>query len=239
MSDTTFAGEVRGAFRRGDSAEVVRLCRTALAEARATEVEALYGLSRVAIRSGDLAAAADLATQSLQAALRAGDRSLEERPRHVLAAVARLSGDLAGARELYLASIRLNEELGRAETVLTERHNLAFCELRLGRLGAARELFAANRAEAERHGWTSFLPFAAIADACLASAEGDHARAARLIAAADAAFAARGQVPDPDDAAELDRARTDSAAALGEREFAEQYDSGRREVSHGPDGTPD
>ncbi|XVU29116.1 tetratricopeptide repeat protein [Actinoplanes sp. CA-054009] len=219
----TFADDVRGAFRRGQTDEVVRLCRSALAEARAIEVEALYGLSRVAIRSGDLPEAARLARQSLEAAQRAGERALEERPRHVLAAVARLSGDLSGARELYLDSIRLNEELGQAETVLTERHNLAFCDLRRGDLDAARALFAANRAEAERNGWTSFLPFAAIADACLAAAEGDHLRAARLIAVADAAFAARGQVPDPDDAAELDLARTQATTALGESAYAEAY----------------
>lgn len=146
----------------------------------------------------------------------------------MLAAVARLSGDLAGARELYQDNILLNEELGRPEAALGERHNAAFCDLRLGRLATARELFAANKAEAIRNGWTDFLPFAAVADACLAAEEADCRRAARLVGAADAAFAAIGQVPDPDDAAELDRARTQSLQALGDAVYAHEYASAER-----------
>ncbi|MFI5896724.1 tetratricopeptide repeat protein [Actinoplanes sp. NPDC051513] len=203
-----------------------------LTRARATgdrpnEVEALYALSRVAARGGDLPGAERLAGEALVAAMRAGDRRLEERPRHVLAAVARLSGDLLRARDLYKASIALNRSLGNAETVNSEYHNLAFTELRLGNVEVARELFAAGRREVFREGWDAFVPYICVAGAALASAEGEHRRAAFMTGVADSAFAALGQVPDPDDAAELASVRAAAVDALGEEAFAAEYAQGR------------
>ncbi|WP_306214065.1 tetratricopeptide repeat protein [Actinoplanes sp. RD1] len=200
----SFADETRAAFRRGDTAGVQRLAEAEAARARAAgepaaEVEALYALARVALRGDDLPRAEQLARAALGVALRAGDRSLEERPRHVLAAAARMSGDHATARDRYEESIALNRELGRDGTVRTELYNLAFTELHLGNPGRARELFAHSRGIGEQ--------YEAIADAALAAADGDHARAARALEAAGAAFTAAGQVPDPDDAAEMARVR--------------------------------
>ncbi|MFF5288597.1 tetratricopeptide repeat protein [Paractinoplanes globisporus] len=190
---------------------------------RAGEVDALYSLARVSIRGGDLASGESLAGEALEAAVRSGDRALEERPRHVLAAVARLSGDLSRARDLYRASIALNESLGNDETVNSEYHNLAFCELRLGNVAHARDLFAAGREEVFRRGWEGFVPYVCVAGAALAATEGDLHRAARLTGVTDAAFEALGQVPDPDDAAELTVARTAAREALGEATFAAEY----------------
>jgi len=48
-----------------------------------------------------------------------------------------------------------------------------------------------------------------------------------MVGVADAAFAALGQVPDPDDAADLAAARAAAVAALGEAGFTEEYDRGR------------
>jgi sarcosine oxidase gamma subunit len=59
-----------------------------------------------------------------------------------------------------------------------------------------------------------------VAGAALASAEGDHRRAALMVGLADAAFAALGQVPDPDDAADLAAVRDAAVAALGPDEYA-------------------
>ncbi|WP_433381109.1 tetratricopeptide repeat protein [Actinoplanes sp. CA-142083] len=193
---------------------------------RPGEVEALYALSRVAARGGDLPGAERLAGEALVAAMRAGDRGLEERPRHVLAAVARMSGDLPRARDLYKASIALNRQLGNAETVNSEYHNLAFTELRLGNIEVARELFAAGRQEVFREGWDGFVPYVCVAAAALASAQGEHRRAAFMLGVADGAFAALGQIPDPDDAAELATVRAAALDALGEEAFTEQYDQG-------------
>ncbi|MET8467621.1 tetratricopeptide repeat protein, partial [Micromonospora zamorensis] len=174
----------------------------------AGEVEARYSLARVAIRGGDLAGGEARAREALEVALRSGDRSLEERPRHVLAGVARMSGDLLRARDLYRESIALNESLGRPMMVNSEFHNLAFCELGLGNLETARALFAENRERVFANDWADFVPYVCVAGAALATAEGDHARAALMIGVADAAFTALGQVPDPDDAADLATMRT-------------------------------
>lgn len=179
----SFADDVRATFRRGDSEAVLAMARVEIERARAAgdpggEVEAIYAMARLAVRDGDLPRASELAGEALAVAVRAGDNRLEERPRHVLAAVARLSGDHMLARELYLASIALNEELGQPEMVNSEYHNLSFMELHLGNLDRARELMAQGRERVFREGYRSFLPYVGVAAAALASAEGDHARAA-------------------------------------------------------------
>lgn len=224
-----FSGHVRGAFRRGDNDLVVRMSRSTIERGGdpALEVEARYSLARVAIRGGDLALGADRAREALDVAVRAGDRRLEERPRHVLAAVARMSGDFAGARELYRASIALNEELGQPAIVNSELHNLAFCELKLGNVDTARELFATSRERVFAHGWDDFVPYVCLAGAALAVADKDHLLGALLIGVTDAAFAALGQIPDPDDAADLAELRDAVIAALGAGRFEERYAEGR------------
>ncbi|MBQ0980441.1 tetratricopeptide repeat protein [Micromonospora sp. M61] len=228
----TFSESVRSAFRRGETDAVVRMSEAEIERAQAAgdpagEVEARYSLARVAIRGGDLAGGEARAREALEVALRSGDRSLEERPRHVLAGVARMSGDLLRARDLYRESIALNESLGRPMMVNSEFHNLAFCELGLGNLETARALFAENRERVFANGWADFVPYVCVAGAALATAEGDHARAALMIGVADAAFTALGQVPDPDDAADLATMRTAAIEALGRAAFDAEYAAGQ------------
>ncbi|GAA1642224.1 alpha/beta fold hydrolase [Actinoplanes couchii] len=226
LSDTSFPDRIRAAFRRGDTAAVTRMAAAERDRGPSFEVEALYALSRVALRDGDLARAEEVAGQALEIAVGTGERSLEERPRHVLAAVARLSGDHPLARDRYLASIALNESLGNTEQVNAEYHNLAFTELHLGNLDRARQLFAEGRERVHRLGWTSFVPYLGVAAAALATADRDHPRAARMIGFTDHAYAALGQVPDPDDAADLARSRDAALAALGEPRYTEEYRAG-------------
>ncbi|WP_433651987.1 tetratricopeptide repeat protein [Micromonospora zamorensis] len=228
----TFSESVRSAFRRGETDAVVRMSEAEIERAQAAgdpagEVEARYSLARVAIRGGDLAGGEARAREALEVALRSGDRSLEERPRHVLAGVARMSGDLLRARDLYRESIALNESLGRPMMVNSELHNLAFCELGLGNLDTARTLFAENRERVFANDWADFVPYVCVAGAALATAEGDHARAALMIGVADAAFSALGQVPDPDDAADLATMRTAAIEVLGRAAFDEEYAAGQ------------
>jgi hypothetical protein len=227
----TFQNRVRAIFRRGDTDAVQRMAEAELQRAReigepAFEVEALYAMARVALRGDNLPRAEELAREALDVAVRSGDRRLEERPRHVLAAVARLSGDYRTARERYLASIELNESLGQTETVNSEYHNLAFTELHLGNRNRARDLFAESRERVFREGYRAFVPYLGVAAAAMASADGDHARAARMIGFTDSAYAAAAQVPDPDDAADLSRARAAAVTALGDDGFTAEYAAG-------------
>jgi hypothetical protein len=226
-----FSERVRSAFRRGETDAVVRMSEAEIVRARAAgdaagEVEARYSLARVAIREGDLEAGEVRARQALAVAEGAGDRALEERPRHVLAAVARMSGDLLRARELYRESIALNEALNQPRTVTTEYHNLGFCELGLGDVEAARAVFAGVRERVFGNGWDDFVPYVCLAGAALASAVGDHARAALMVGVTESAFHAIFQVPDPDDAADLAAVRAASVEALGAPAFAREHARG-------------
>ncbi|GIG02898.1 hypothetical protein Cci01nite_79910 [Catellatospora citrea] len=223
----SFSEKVHLAFRRGETEAVVTMSKAEIVRAGAVgdahgEVSARYNLARVALRRGDLRAAANQARHGLAVALRAGDRGLEERPRHVLASVARISGDLTRARELYRENIALNEALNQIKGVHSEYHDLAFCELGLGNLDAAKELFAACREGVFRNGWDDLVPYVCVADAALASAAGDHVRAARMTGAAESAFAALGHVPDPDAVADLAAVRDTTLAVLGPAGFADQ-----------------
>ncbi|MCE7002375.1 hypothetical protein LWC34_05950 [Kibdelosporangium philippinense] len=227
----SFEKEVRAAFRRGDSAEVLRMAGAEVERARAAgdpagEVEALYAMSRVAVREDDLPHAEQLASQALAVAVRTGDKRLEERPRHVLAGVTRLSGNLTKARRLYKANIELNESLGQDEIANSEYHNLAFTELRLGNVARARELFEAGRARVFQRGYDSFVPYVCVAAAALATVEGDHFQTVKMVGLTDKAYAAIGEVPDPDDAIELENARTAAIQALGESRFEQAYAAG-------------
>ncbi|HET6479939.1 MAG TPA: hypothetical protein VFG35_07880 [Actinoplanes sp.] len=138
-----------------------------------------------------------------------------------------MSGDLERADGLYRESIALNEALGQDKMVNSEYHNLAFCELGLGHLDEARRLFAAGRERVFRNGWDDFVPYVCLADAALASAEGDHARAALLVGVTDGTFAVLGQVPDPDDAADLQAVRVAALEALGPSAFDAEYSRGQ------------
>jgi ATP/maltotriose-dependent transcriptional regulator MalT len=224
----SFSDEVRAAFRRGDNDSVVRMSQAEIERAQAAgdpagEVEARYSLARVAIRDGDLEAAETLAREALAVAVGSHDKRLEERPRHVLAAVARMSGDLSRACDLYRESIALNEAHGHFKTASSEQYNLAFCELHLGNQAAARNLFAAFRERVLAEGWDDFVPYVRVAEAALASSEGDHRRAAELVGEAESAYAALGQVPDPDDAEELAAVRAAAIGVLGPADFAAAY----------------
>jgi tetratricopeptide (TPR) repeat protein len=211
---------LRSAFRHGDNEAVERAATVQVSQSRQSgdsegEVEGLYALARIALRDQNLDSAADVARQALAVARRSGDSRLEERPLHVLAAVARLSGDHGRARDLYQASIELNRSLGREINVHTESHNLALTELHLGNVERARQLTAESTERVRRGGYDDFVPYLGIAAAELALADDNPLQATRLIGFTDQEFARLGQVPDPDDASELDVMRGRVAAALG------------------------
>jgi hypothetical protein len=107
---------------------------SALAAARergdaASEVGALVGRGRVAVRDGrgdDLRAAALVAPDVAKAI---GDRALERGPLHCLAGAARVTGDYLEARKWYWESIEISHALGLVTQVPGEYHNLGWVEL--------------------------------------------------------------------------------------------------------------
>jgi hypothetical protein len=124
-------------------------------------------------------------------------------PVHLLAVAARMSGRFDEGRALYLRSIALNEELGEAVMVAGEYRNLAYLELRSGDPVRARELFGEAAVRFERLDAPAMAPYLAFDRATVASLDSDAAAAAAHLRAAKALWADLGEVPDPDDAAEI------------------------------------
>ncbi|MFI5606320.1 hypothetical protein [Amycolatopsis sp. NPDC051903] len=224
----TFEDEAFAAFRRGETELVGRLSRAELVRAREAgdvpgQVGALCMLARVAVRGGDFARCRALATEALDLARGTGDRALRKSPVHILAGVARMAGDLQTARAGYLESIALRQELGLTEAVVWEQLNLGHLELRTGHPEKARELFRVVRTCAAEHDLGDLRAYAALAEAVLAETDGKPAEAARLLGHAETALRARGEVLDPDDAAEAAALRTRLIATLGQPGFDTHY----------------
>jgi tetratricopeptide (TPR) repeat protein len=219
------------AFRRGETDLVEQLSRHELARAResadvAAEVEALCMLARVAVRDGDVPEAERLARVARALARGTGERRLERTPTHIVAGCARISGNLAFARTLYQESISLNETFGEWRMVAMELHNLAYIELHAGHVDHARELFTTALRRTVEQDIDDMLPYVALDTAVMAAVDGDHPRAARLLAALDNALRTAGQILDPDDAIEQTALRERLITTLGRPSFDSVYAAG-------------
>jgi hypothetical protein len=205
------------AFRSGDTDLAEELALELLGESRDGDedgghrggrVDALCMLARVALRRRDFWKVSALAEEgwavSLGAVERREEMRLKRMPIHLLAVGARMRGEYAEARLLYLESIDLNRELGEDRMFAAEHRNLAYVELHDGRADRARELFASTVDLVGVGDYGSFEPYLLQDAAVLALEDGDRDRAAELVAATQAAFDAAGEIPDPDDAAELE-----------------------------------
>ena len=229
--------EALTAFRVGKTTEARQLSELALERARAdrsaaAEVDALCMLARVALREGKFERVAATAEEAAVVARNAGESKLQRMPLHMQAAAARMLHDYASARRLYLESIHLNTSLGDERMVTAELRNLAYVELHDGQRERATELFGRAKAGARRLHFDALTPYLISDAAAVAYADGDPERAARLLGAAQSAFSAAQQVPNPDDAAELDWLNAKLANALGDDRFRAARASG---ASLGPE----
>jgi hypothetical protein len=190
------------------------LVRTSRASADLSgEIDGLCMLARIALREGDLLRVAMLAGEGRGLALRKKEPRLERMPLHLEAVAARMQGDFRTARELDRESIDLNRHLGEERMVAAEHRNLAYVELHDGNAAEARELFSISASLARACGYDALEPYLLLDSAVLAFEKGDAARASQLLKETNAGFAAAGNIPDPDDAAEAEwlRKRLDEA----------------------------
>jgi hypothetical protein len=183
---------------------------------RASLVDALADLSRIALRRGDFAEVRRYAERGYTAA-EGLDRDAIRMPLHMRAAAARMEGQLDEGRALYLESRELNESLGNNTNVAGEDHNLVHVALH-----------SADRDEAERRfrmssEWifandNAYLrPYTFLDAGILALHDGHLERAGRLVACAPRIFEDTDAIPDPDDRVELDEAIARLKQQLGER----------------------
>ena len=208
------------AFHRDDREVSAAAADAALALARESadaglEAHALIAHARLALRRLDFTALRSLCEQALDAAQRSGDPAAARMPLHMRAEAARLEGDLVTARELYGRSIALNRSLDNHGFVGVELHNLAYVDKAEGALDAAEDGFRAALDLALGATPEMVVP-CLLGLGAVAADRGDGRRAGRLIAAAEAAMAAAGEVPDPADEPELRQAREAARSLLGE-----------------------
>jgi uncharacterized protein YndB with AHSA1/START domain len=196
------------AFRSGATDEASGFADELIAASRTSgdlvgEIDGLCMLSRVALRRGELQRVAELAEKARDLALQSKEGKLERMPLHLQAVAARMQGDFRLARQLYRQSIQLNRQLREERMVAAEHRNLAYVELHDGNATEARELFSTSASLARECGYEALEPYLLLDSAVLALETGDASRAAQLLKGTDARFEAAGQIPDPDDAAEL------------------------------------
>ena len=195
----------RGAFEEG-------LQSSRVAGDRWAEARNLDGLATLALEKGDFGTAEDLLGKSLDLARAIDDTWSLAAVLNTLGDVARSQADYARARRLYEESLARFEDLGTAlgASVL---HNLGYVAIQEHEHDRAAELFGESlrmyRASGEQRGMVECL----VGFACLAAADGESERAARLFAAAEATFTAIGAQLSPSNRA--DRARWLVAARAG------------------------
>ncbi|HWS34693.1 MAG TPA: hypothetical protein VN408_18375 [Actinoplanes sp.] len=78
-----------------------------------------------------------------------------------------------------------------------------------------------DKAKALLADYAEFTPFLAVGNAVLASADGDHPLAARMVGVADTAYPTSDATPEPEDAADLAKVSAAAVEALGESQFAD------------------
>ena len=217
--------EVRAAFHRGDNERTRELAEELRRSGH--EIDGLCWLARAAGRDGDAEVAKRLADEAREVARRQGDEEAERMPLHLQAFGARLSGDTDEARRLYLESIELNRRLGH-DFVAAELHNLGYVELHAGNLARAKELFEEALGEARERSLERLVPYLVLDRGVIAVEEGDAETGVKLLACGQAAFDAKGELVDPDDAAEVERAREQAQGLLDPKTFAAAEDEGRR-----------
>lgn len=178
------------------------------------EIEALVALSRLALRELDFPRLSSLCQEAQALAESTGDRARLVMPLHMRAEATRLQADPAGARPLYEQSIALNTELGDDRMVCVELHNIAYVDIADGDFDTAearfRQALTMTRALTGGMAIPCLLGLGAVA-----AARGDGKRAARLIAAGEAAMGATGEVLDPADEPEFQRSVALARTALG------------------------
>lgn len=130
-------------------------------------------------------------------------------------------GDYDRAAELYAEGVAISRDAGFAEAAATSLYNLGYTELSRGDLARARSVLLEALAAIRDLDYRELGAYCLQGFAELALAEGEPDRAARLIGAADATFAAAGVGIQPREAEHRARALEALAAELSASRLAE------------------
>ena len=193
---------------------------------------ALTGLARIALRS-DLDRAQELSQQALDTVAGCGEERGRSNALHLLGVTAQMKGELEEARGWMTQRLELARRTGAYRAAAAEASNLSVVERQLGNLSQARDLASEGLSLAARRGDDWMIPYCLNDLAAIAVAEGDHTRAAILLAAAGRLMAEQGTAWPPDEAPHFERSKAAAAQTLGPAEFEQAWSHGQ--ALPGPD----
>jgi predicted ATPase/class 3 adenylate cyclase len=189
----------------------------------------LANLARLAAEEGGTHRAASLLDESAAIFRDLGDQRALAQTLIAAGEVARQQEAHGRAAELYDEARSIGQELDLPTLVAAAFHNLGHVALRGRDVRRAEALLrdglgrlTAGQSPAP-HAVANFLTGLG----CTAAAAGEHARAARLLGAADHQFDRLGASRDPADRTAYDRYRTETMGALGDTGFAVAWSAGR------------
>jgi tetratricopeptide (TPR) repeat protein len=219
------------AFLQGDADDARRLLDESLTAARelgerALEADGLIGLARVAVVDGDPVEMERRARESADAARAAADERRLGTALHHVAEALRRQGRYEDALPFYRDAIERHRALGDRRSVALELHNLGHTARQTGERDAASDRLRESLALAAELKHERLVGYCLLDFAGLAAGEREPARAARLVGASDALFAAIGAALDPEYREERELVHDASERALGREEFEREYEAG-------------
>ena len=146
---------------------------------------------------------------------------------HLLGVGAQIAGDLPEAREWMTQRLALVRSLGNDFLVASEASNLSMVERQLGNLDVAEDLAREALVVGGRIGDEFTKPFAITGLAAIATARGDHERAATLLGAAEAMLESQHMEWPPDERPHYERMLADLPVAMGAAEFQRARSAGQ------------
>jgi tetratricopeptide (TPR) repeat protein len=219
------------AFLQGDADGARPLLEESLGGARELgdhrlEADALIGLARVAIVERDPVRMEERARESARAAeLGSDERRLATAVHHVAEGLRRQQR-FEEALPVYRDAIERHGSLGDRRSVALELHNLGHATRQLGDSATAAERFRESLALAVEVKHERLVGYCLLDFAGLAVKEGRADRAAWLVGASDALFAAIGAAHDPEYDEERESARSAAERVLGGEAFEREYEAG-------------
>ena len=219
------------AFEQGATDQAEALFEQSLTLAREArddmaEATALGSLARCALMQGNLEAARERARACEQIHLARNDEPALDFPRHVLAYADYVAGDDERARTGFEQTLAAARRLGNRRAAARELTNLCSVETRAGNLDRAQELGEEALRTALEIDNPHLLTYCVINLAGVASARGDHKRAAGLFGVGDAMMAEFGMALNPGTAIEYKRHTESTRTALGDEEYARAVQAG-------------
>lgn len=219
------------AFLQGDADGARPLLEASLGGARELgdhrlEADALIGLARVAIVERDPVRMEERARESAHAAeLGSDERRLATAVHHVAEGLRR-QGRFDESLPVYRDAIERHRSLGDRRSVALELHNLGHAARQMGDSATAAERFRESLSLAVDVKHERLVGYCLLDFAGLAVDDGRADRAAWLIGASDALFAAIGAAHDPEYEAEREAVRDAAERALGREAFEREYEAG-------------